>query len=144
MPLLGWLLGDQLGPLVAQWDHWIAVVLLCGIGFKMLLDARKLDLDSGDGATPPQTEAQLFAPRVMLLLAVATSIDAFAVGVTLPMLHAPLLLSLVTIGVVTALLSALGIYAGRRFGAMLGRGLDAFGGVVLIALGIKILLEHLS
>jgi putative Mn2+ efflux pump MntP len=85
----------------------------------------------------------VFALRVMLVLAIATSVDAFAVGVMLPMLEAPLGLSLVTIGTTTALLSVLGLYAGRRFGAMLGRRLDAFGGLVLIGLGVKILVEHL-
>lgn len=80
----------------------------------------------------------------MPVLAIATSIDAFAVGVMLPMLDAPLGLSLATIGVVTALLSMAGLLAGRRFGALLGRRLDAVGGLVLIALGFKILVEHLS
>jgi putative Mn2+ efflux pump MntP len=80
----------------------------------------------------------------MLLLAIATSIDAFAVGVTLPMLDAPFALSLVTFGVTTALLSALGLAVGRRFGAKVGNRLDAFGGVVLVLFGTKILIEHLS
>jgi putative Mn2+ efflux pump MntP len=80
---------------------------------------------------------------MMLVLAVATSIDAFAVGITLPMLNAPFVLSLVAIGVTTALLSALGLLVGRRFGAMLGRSLDIAGGLILIGLGVKILVEHL-
>jgi putative Mn2+ efflux pump MntP len=80
----------------------------------------------------------------MLLLAIATSIDALAVGITLPLLDAPLLLSLVTIGATTAALSALALFAGRRFGAALGRRLDAAGGLVLIGIGTKILIEHLS
>jgi putative Mn2+ efflux pump MntP len=79
----------------------------------------------------------------MLALAVATSIDALAVGVTLPMLNAPLLLSVVTIGVTTALLSVAGLVVGRRAGAMFGRRLDALGGVILIGLGTAILVEHL-
>jgi putative Mn2+ efflux pump MntP len=79
----------------------------------------------------------------MFVLAIATSIDALAVGITLPMLNAPFALSVVTIGVVTALLSAVGLYAGRRFGAMLGKRLDLAGGIVLIGLGVKILVEHL-
>ena len=80
----------------------------------------------------------------MLLLAIATSVDAMAAGVTLPMLGAPLAFSLATIGVTTAVLSVAGLYAGRRFGAFLGRKLDAFGGVVLVALGTKILVQHLA
>jgi putative Mn2+ efflux pump MntP len=79
----------------------------------------------------------------MLVLAIATSIDAAAVGVMLPMLDAPLLLSLTTIGITTAVLSVAGLLLGRRLGALFGRGLDAFGGFVLIVMGTKILLEHL-
>ena len=79
----------------------------------------------------------------MLLLAIATSIDALAVGVTLPMLGAPLLLSLVTIGVTTAVLSVAGLFAGRRFGARLGPRLDVAGGLLLIGLGTSILIQHL-
>lgn len=138
MPLLGWFLGRQLGPLVAAWDHWIAFGLLGGIGAKMLWEARS----GGDEARIDQND--LFGIRVMLVLAIATSIDAFAVGVMLPMLDAPLGLSLATIGVVTALMSMAGLLAGRRFGALLGRRLDAVGGLVLIALGFKILVVHLS
>lgn len=141
MPVFGWILGSRIGPAVAAWDHWIAFSLLAGIGLKMLHEART----SGPPGASPRTEAsdrQLFGTKVMLVLAVATSIDAFAVGVTLPMLGAPLVLSVVTIGVTTAVLSAIGLVAGRRFGALLGRGVDAFGGIVLIGLGTKILVEH--
>ena len=137
MPLVGWTVGRRLGPLVEAWDHWIAFVLLGGIGARMLWEAWAATPDAA------RAEAELFGVRVMLVLAVATSIDALAVGVTLPMLDAPLALSLVTIGVTTAVLSGLGLYAGRRFGALLGRRLDVLGGVVLIGLGVKILVEHL-
>jgi putative Mn2+ efflux pump MntP len=138
MPLLGWILGQQLGPIVAAWDHWIAFVLLVGIGAKMLWEARP------SAAADAAESRDLFALREMFVLAIATSLDAFAVGVMLPMLNAPLILSLVTIGVVTAMLSVFGLYAGRHFGAMLGRRLDAVGGLVLVGLGVKILVEHLS
>lgn len=136
MPLIGWLLGARVGPFVQAWDHWIAFGLLGAIGGKMLWEARSGDSDDDD------TPKDLFALKVMFVLAIATSIDALAVGFTLPMLGAPLALSLVTIGVTTAVLSALGLFAGRRFGAMLGKRLDAAGGVVLIGLAVKILIEH--
>ncbi|WP_438017342.1 manganese efflux pump MntP family protein [Sorangium sp. So ce315] len=139
MPLIGWLLGARIGPLVQAWDHWIAFGLLGAIGGKMLWEARaSADDDDDDAATK-----DLFALKVMFVLAIATSIDALAIGFTLPMLNAPLALSLVTIGITTAVLSAIGLFAGRRFGAMLGKRLDAAGGVVLIGLGVKILIEHL-
>lgn len=137
MPLVGWLVGTRLGPFVQAWDHWIAFVLLSAIGGKMLWEAR---------GAPQKTESKdgdPFGLRVMLVLAVATSVDALAVGITLPMLHAPLLLSVATIGITTAVLSALGLFAGRRLGAVLGKRLDVVGGLVLIGLGTKILVEHL-
>ena len=140
MPLLGFLLGSQIGDSVAAWDHWIAFVLLGGIGAKMIYEAR----EAGPDASGPRSERDIFGFRVMTMLAIATSIDAFAVGVTLPILNAPLLLSLTTIGVTTAALSALGLAIGRRFGERAGRRLDAFGGVVLVLFGTKILLEHLT
>jgi putative Mn2+ efflux pump MntP len=137
MPLLGWFAGARIGPLVQTWSHWIAFVLLSGIGAKMLWESRGTEEPSEE-----KVEA-LFELPVMLVLAVATSIDALAVGFTLPMLGAPLVLSVVTIGVTTAALSALGLFAGRRFGALLGRRLDAAGGLVLIGIGAKILFDAL-
>ena len=139
MPLLGWLVGNRVGPFVQAWDHWIAFVLLSAIGGKMLWEVR----DSKLAAAAPPAGGDPFGLRVMLLLAVATSIDALAVGVTLPMLNAPLLLSVVTIGITTGLLSVAGLFAGRHFGALLGKRLDMAGGLVLIGLGTKILVEHL-
>jgi putative Mn2+ efflux pump MntP len=138
MPLVGWVVGSRIGPLVQAWDHWIAFVLLGAIGGKMLWEAR-----GGPEEKEEAAPKDLFGLKVMFVLAVATSIDALAVGVTLPMLDAPLVLSLVTIGVTTAVLSALGLFAGRRFGALLGKRLDVAGGLVLIGLGVKILVEHL-
>jgi putative Mn2+ efflux pump MntP len=140
MPLCGWFIGGRVGPWVAAWDHWIAFALLGAIGGKMLWEARGSDEEE----RPKQSDEALFGLRVMLVLALATSVDAFAVGVTLPMLSAPLVLSVLTIGVTTAVLSALALCFGRRLGAMLGRRLDMVGGLVLIGLGTKILIEHLT
>lgn len=141
MPLVGFLVGAQVGPWITAWDHWIAFVLLGGIGGKMLWEARSAEGELD--ATADVDERRLFAPLVMLALAVATSIDALAAGITLPVLEAPLVLSLVTIGVTTAALSGVGLYAGKRFGPLLGKRLDVVGGLVLIGLGTKTLAEHL-
>lgn len=140
MPLGGWLVGKQLGSVVEAWDHWVAFVLLGGLGVKMLWEARRLPGED----EAPLVDTELFGIKVMLVLGVATSLDAFAAGITLPMLGAPLLWSLATIGVTTAVSSVIGLFAGRRFGSVLGRRLDAAGGVVLIGLGAKILLSHLT
>lgn len=142
MPLIGWVVGARVGPLVQAWDHWIAFVLLAAIGGKMLWEARGATDEEGDERESPTADP--FGFRIMLVLAVATSIDALAVGVTLPMLSAPFLLTLATIGITTALSSALGLFAGRHFGALLGKRLDLAGGLVLVGLGTKILVEHLS
>jgi manganese efflux pump family protein len=136
MPLAGWLIGTRLGPYIAEWDHWIAFALLAAIGGKMLWEAR------GGGAKIDGQDT--FAVPTLVILAIATSIDAFAAGITLPTVGAPLSLSLVTIGTTTAVLSAAGLFAGRRLGATIGRKLDVAGGLILIALGVKILVEHLA
>lgn len=138
MPVLGWALGVYLGPAVQAWGHWVAFVLLAGIGGKMLWEAMKgPDRDIA-------ANQDLFSYRVILLLAVATSIDALAAGVSLPILQAPFVVSIALIGVVAALFSAAGLFAGRRFGALLGQRLDVVGGLVLMGIGIKILVQHLS
>lgn len=134
MPFLGWMISEELGTLVRAWDHWIAFLLLGALGAKMLHEA----------FSEPAVESNRddFGLHVMLALAVATSIDALAAGFTLPVLGAPLGVSIATIGLTTALLSAMGLFAGRRFGLALGSRLDALGGGILIALGVKILVDH--
>jgi putative Mn2+ efflux pump MntP len=139
MALLGWFAGRRVGPLVRAWDHWLAFALLAVIGGKMFWEGCTFASRGAD----KRDDADLFGLRTMLALSIATSIDALAVGITLPMLNAPFTLTIATIGIVTALLSALGLFAGRRFGAMVGGRLDVAGGLVLIALGTKILVEHL-
>jgi putative Mn2+ efflux pump MntP len=137
MPLAGWLLGAKMGPLIEAWDHWIAFGMLLALGLHMLWEAHEARDEADQSGAAPD-----FGWKVMLGLAIATSIDALAAGITLPILGAPLVLSIATIGIVTALLSALGLFAGRRFGAAIGGKLDVVGAVVLIALGCKILAEH--
>ena len=135
MPLIGWFIGAGMGPLVQAWDHWIAFGLLAALGSHMLWEAYA-------GEAAPAGERKEFALYVMFGLALSTSIDALAAGITLPLLGAPLVLSIATIGITTALLSAAGLFAGRRFGLALGKKLDVVGGVTLIVLGCKILAEH--
>jgi putative Mn2+ efflux pump MntP len=139
MPLLGYLLGNRVGPAIEAWDHWVVFLVLGGIGVKMLWEALH-----HDGTEPVVSEADAFSPRMLLVLAIATSIDALAAGFALPLLGAPLWLSIGVIGLTTAVLSALGLFAGHRFGAALGTRLDIAGGLVLLALGAKTLFEHLG
>jgi putative Mn2+ efflux pump MntP len=149
MPLLGWLLATWIGPAVAAWDHWLAFVLLGGIGGKMIHDAWRGGSGGGadGGGVRERRERRpedVFGHKVMLGLAIATSIDALAAGITLPLFEVPIAISLATIGVTTAAAASLGLAVGRRAGARLGRGLDVLGGAVLIGLGAKILVEHLA
>ncbi len=137
MPLAGWMIGAGVGPLVEAWDHWIAFALLALIGANMLREAFSPETAEAGAASGSD-----FRLHTMLVLAIATSIDALAAGITLPMLDAPLIVSIVTIGLTTAVLSVLGLFAGHRFGAALGKRLDIAGGLILIGLGLKILIEH--
>lgn len=132
MALGGWVLGRVLGRWIADWDHWIAFGLLVLIGGKMLHEAYVSD---GQSEPPPLTVLSLLG------LGLATSIDAFAAGITLPTIGAPVLVSVLAIGATTAVLSGLGFAAGRILGAAFGRRLDVVGGAVLVLLGLKILLE---
>ena len=135
MPLLGYLLGTQFEQFVTSVDHWIAFVLLGIIGGNMIREALSKDED--------QLDASL-ACKTMLLLAVATSIDALAVGVTFAFLQVSILPAVCFIGATTFILSCIGIRIGHVFGLKYKSRAELFGGAVLILMGTKILLEHLG
>lgn len=134
MPLIGYFLGVQFQSLIQSIDHWIAFVLLALIGINMVREA--LDEDEAVDAS--------FDFKAMLPLAVATSIDALAVGVTFAFLKVDILLAVSLIGVVTFLISVIGIKIGNVFGCKYKAKAEIFGGLVLIFIGLKILLEHLG
>lgn len=133
MPLVGYLLGAGFAEAAAEWDHWIAFVLLMLIGGNMIREAYG---DDEECATAD------FGWRTMLLLAIATSIDALAVGVSFAFLGVTLLTSVVVIGLTTLSLSMVGLRIGRLFGARFQCGAEVLGGLILMALGVKILIEH--
>jgi putative Mn2+ efflux pump MntP len=137
MPALGLLVGRALGRVADDWDHWLAFVLLAAIGLKMIKEGWSRHEDAPEDATA-------FELRALLPLAIATSVDALAAGITLPTLKAPPAIAIGAIGVVTAVLSALGVVVGHRFGAQLGPRMEVLGGVVLIGLAVKTLVAHLS
>ena len=134
MPFLGWLLGSQFQSLITSIDHWIAIILLGIIGFNMIREARCQDEEVPD----PD-----FGIKTMLALAVATSIDALAVGVTFAFLEVRIVPAITFIGLSTFLCSAAGVKIGNVFGLRYKSRAELFGGVVLIAIGLKILIEHL-
>jgi putative Mn2+ efflux pump MntP len=147
MPVIGWAVGAQFAKVIADWDHWLAFVLLGGIGTKMLHESLT---HRHPGVPPARKEGQALPERNpfqmgrLTLMALATSIDALAAGVTLPVLEIRLMTAAAVIGGVTFVLCLLGVTVGRRFGEPLEGKLDIIGGLVLIGLGVKILIEHLS
>lgn len=139
MPLLGWLLGTRFGPYITEADHWVAFVLLTLIGGKMIYEALHEDREDC-GKTSDRLEF-----KELFVLSIATSIDALAVGITFAILPDTNIWSSITlIGVTTFVLSFLGVVIGNRFGAKYERRAELFGGVVLVLIGLKILLEHLG
>lgn len=136
MPVIGYFLGSQFKDAIAAYDHWIAFGLLALIGGNMIREAL-FDQDE------PETDSAL-SFRSMLLLAIATSIDALAVGVTFAFLDVNIWTSVALIGVTTCVLSMIGVKVGSVFGAKYEKKAEFLGGVILILLGIKILLEHLG
>ncbi len=137
MPLLGWLLGSQFEQYITAVDHWIAFGLLGFIGGKMIYDVWKANRE-------PDTCDFDLRLRELLLLAVATSIDALAVGITFSFLRIAILPAASLIGSITFAVSFAGVFIGSKFGTKLKSKAEFLGGAVLILIGAKILLEHLA
>lgn len=135
MPLIGWAVGKQFASLVTSVSHWIAFALLLVIGAKMLIEAVKDD----DKEIPEGLDY-----KELLILAVATSIDALAVGVVFAVENVKILPSVLVIGTVTFVLSVIGVAIGNRFGARYNKGAQIAGGSILVLLGAKILLDGLG
>lgn len=133
MPLLGYLLGVQFQAAISSVDHWVAFILLSIIGGNMVKEALSKEEEEGDPS---------FDIKTMLLLAVATSIDALAVGVTFAFLRVQILWAVSLIGVTTFALSAAGVAVGNGFGSRYKAKAELAGGLILIGMGMKILLEH--
>lgn len=134
MPLIGYLLGSHFREAIASFDHWIAFFLLSAIGFSMIREACSKEEEQLDSSLGFKT---------MSILALATSIDALAVGVTLSFLNVEIIPAVSFIGMITFLLSAAGVKAGHMFGIRYKSKAEFCGGVILILIGLKILFEHL-
>ena len=134
MPLTGYFLGSQFQSFITSVDHWIAFILLCLIGINMVKESRE----------EAEKESADFSPRAMFPLAIATSIDALAVGVTFAFLQVDIVPAVGFIGGTTFILSAIGVCAGHIVGGKFKSHSELFGGLVLIIMGFKILLEHLG
>lgn len=140
MPLVGYLLGAQFSDYITAVDHWIVFALLSLIGLNMIRESRHDSCDNPHGSNTGNS----YDLKNMLMLSVATSIDALAVGVSFAFLKVEIIRAISIIGVTTFILSAIGVKVGGIFGAKFKSRAEAAGGIILIAMGLKILIEHLG
>jgi len=133
MPIIGWLAGLSLRDFISSIDHWIAFVLLGFIGCKMVYESVKME----------ESKSNPLNIVVLLILSVVTSIDALAVGITFAFLKVSIVTPIILIGIITFILSFIGVYIGDRFGRLFEKKIEILGGIILIGIGIKILIEHL-
>lgn len=137
MPMLGWLAGSTLAGFIAALDHWVAFGLLVIIGVKMMIEAWRGDAEKVSDRNPADS-------RILLVLAIATSLDALAVGLSLCFLDQPIVAPSLVIGLVTFCLCYAGVYVGRRFGHIFERKAELLGGLILVGIGVKILFDHIG
>jgi len=135
MPLLGWLAGSTFQHLIETFDHWIAFGILVLLGGRMIWENFFVH--------PDEKSLNPFKLRVVLALALATSIDALAIGVSFAFMRIDLWLSILLIGAASVLFSSLGLFIGHRYGHRFNIPAELFGGIVLIGIGVKIVLEHI-
>lgn len=135
MPVLGWLAGSTFQQYIAAFDHWVAFGLLTFIGGKMIYESFLIE-KTEDNCDPNNL-------TTIFILAIATSIDALAVGLSFSVLQVQIIQPVIIIGIVTFLLSLLGVYIGGRFGSLFEKKIEFIGGIILIGIGLRILIEHL-
>ena len=135
MPVIGWACGSLFKDFIACIDHWIAFALLSIIGIKMIYES--FSIKKKDKGLNTQDL------RILFILSIATSIDALAVGITLSFLDIAIIMPALIIGVITFILSFAGVFIGNKFGHFFENKIEAVGGMILIVIGIKILIEHL-
>ncbi len=140
MPVIGWHVGRFFAELIKNYDHWVAFVLLAYIGARMVIEGLKNDKADD---TFCETDEHILDLKRLFVLSVATSIDALAVGLSLSLLGYEILTPAVIIGITTFIFSYIGVRMGCRLHKILGKRVEIFGGVVLIAIGIKIIIEHM-
>jgi putative Mn2+ efflux pump MntP len=136
MPVIGWYAGKAVHEYIAAFDHWVAFGLLAFVGGKMVLEALRGDEESQRWSDPT-------SGWPLVMLSVATSIDALAVGLSLAMVGSTILIPASVIGLVAATFTATGMVLGRRIGALWGKRVEVVGGFILIAIGLNIVAEHL-
>ena len=137
MPVVGWAAGETLVRYIEKYDHWVAFALLLGVGGKMISESLKPERDVDTRRSDPTRGVSL------LVLSLATSVDALAVGLSLAALRVDIIFPAVVIGIVAFTMTVLGMRLGPALGKVIGRRAELLGGVILILIGIKILIDHL-
>lgn len=135
MAALGWLVGGTILVYVQNYDHWLAFILLAYVGVNLIR--------AGTGNKQQAFNQDPSTGRILVLLSFATSIDAFAIGLSIALLRVPVLLSIGLIGIVTFLLSVLGLLGGLRLGRAFGKRMEVVGGAILLLIGVRVLLAHM-
>lgn len=135
MPALGWLAGIAVNQFIAPFDHWVAFVLLAFVGLRMVRSG--LDPNGEEPCVDPSRGGTL------IMLAIATSIDAFAVGLSFAVLEVSIVGPVIIIGVVAALMSVLGVFLGNRLGQTFGKRMEVLGGIILVIIGIRVVISHM-
>lgn len=138
MPVLGYFIGSMFSDAIASLDHWIALILLGFIGGKMIIEAIK-ELRYPEACL---TSSRCLTPKTLLVQAIATSIDALAVGVSFAVIKVDILSAALSIGIITFVNSIIGSHLGKKFGQMFKQKAEIFGGLILVGIGIKIFIEH--
>ncbi len=147
MPLAGWLLGSAFQVYIKKADHWIALVLLSAIGIKMFIDGYKdflaKNIETEEGEACEVADKGRLRAKVLIAMGFATSIDALAVGITFGVMEVDIFISIGIIGIITFIISFIGVILGKKAGPFLGDRMEMIGGIVLVLLGVKIVIEHL-
>jgi putative Mn2+ efflux pump MntP len=134
MPLIGWFLGKQVSEYIVSVDHWVAFILLSALGFRMVYESFKKE--------DAPSEFNPLSRTVLIGMAIATSIDALVVGVSFAFINTRIYFTVIVIGIVTFLVAMIGMLFGKKVGGRLGRRMEIIGGIILVGIGVKILLEH--
>jgi putative Mn2+ efflux pump MntP len=136
MTLVGWMVGSTVASLIASVDHWLVMGLLGWVGIRMIIEGLKPGVDEKQRADPSRG-------GTLILLSVATSLDAMAVGLSLAIIKVDIFSSCLIIGLITTSLSLLGLLVGKRLGIMFGKRMEIIGGLILLSIGFRILITHL-
>lgn len=136
MPLLGWFIGSSFKNIIANFDHWVAFILLLGIGGKLIYEGIKSADKKNSSIAPTKT-------LILTGMAIATSIDALVIGISFGLIEVNIWLAMLVIGASTFIFSTVGVVVGKKIGKKINKGIEIAGGSVLVLLGLKILVEHI-